>query len=147
MRVLLLVDESGVIEVQTTPFLPAQDGPMPVRLAAESIDRADPFLYHKTTHRTVYEEARAVAPPEGDVLLYNARGELTEFCIGNLVVETAEGMFTTPQESGLLAGTFRAELLERGEIQEKTLKKEDLADAKAVYLINSLRRFVLVEFV
>ncbi|MFT7696026.1 MAG: para-aminobenzoate synthetase/4-amino-4-deoxychorismate lyase [Candidatus Latescibacterota bacterium] len=147
MRVRLLVDESGVIEVQTTPFLPAQDGPMPVRLAAESIDRADPFLYHKTTHRTVYEEARAVAPPEGDVLLYNARGELTEFCIGNLAVETAEGMFTTPQESGLLAGTFRAELLERGEIQEKTLKKEDLADAKAVYLINSLRRFVLVEFV
>lgn len=146
MRVRLLVGESGCAEIEAVPFLAAQGGPMPVRMAATPIDSADPFLYHKTTHRTAYQEARAMAPHGGDVLLYNERGELTEFCIGNLVVETAEGMFTTPVESGLLAGTFRAELLERGEIREKTLKKEDLGGAKAVYLINSLRRFVPVEF-
>ncbi len=147
MRVRLTVAECGEIEVQAAPFVPGQGGAMPVRLAAVPVDSADPFLYHKTTQRRVYQEASAGAPAGGDVLLYNERGELTEFCIGNLVVETVEGIFTPALESGLLAGTFRAELLGRGEIVEKTLKKEDLAGIKAAYLINSLRRFVPVEFV
>lgn len=147
MRVRLLVGESGEVEVQATPFVAGQTGVLPVRLASAPIDSADPFLYHKTTHRRVYEEAAAAAPAGGDVLLYNERGELTEFCIGNLLVETAEGRFTPPLASGLLAGTFRAELLECGEIREKILIKEDLEAIEAAYLINSLRRFVRVEFV
>jgi para-aminobenzoate synthetase / 4-amino-4-deoxychorismate lyase len=147
MRVRLLVDECGGIEVQAVPFVAGETGVLPVRLATVPVDSADPFLYHKTTQRRVYEEAAASAPVGGDVLLYNERDELTEFCIGNLLVETAEGKFTPPQEAGLLAGTFRAELLARGEITEKTLKKEDLEGMKAAYLINSLRRYVPVKFV
>lgn len=147
MRVRLLLAKCGEIEVQAAPFVAGEAGALPVRLAASPVDSSDPFLYHKTTHRRVYEEAGAAAPTGGDVLLYNERDELTEFCIGNLLVETADGTFTPPQAVGLLAGTFRAELLERGEIAEKILKKEDLAGIRAAYLINSLRRYVPVEFV
>ena len=147
MRVRLLLDECGAVEVQAVPFAAGEAGVLSVRLASAPVDSADPFLYHKTTQRRIYEEAAAAAPAGGDVLLYNECGELTEFCIGNLVVETTEGMFTPPLAAGLLAGTFRAELLERGEILEKALKKEDLEVIKAAYLINSLRRFVPVEFV
>ena len=147
MRVRLLLDECGAVDVQAVPFAAGEAGVLSVRLASAPVDSADPFLYHKTTQRRIYEEAAAAAPAGGDVLLYNECGELTEFCIGNLVVETTEGMFTPPLAAGLLAGTFRAELLERGEILEKALKKEDLEGIKAAYLINSLRRFVPVEFV
>ena len=55
-------------------------------------------LYHKTTERTIYDNARAKhkcliddnfdAP--FDVLLVNEFGHLTEFCIGNLVVELSD---------------------------------------------------------
>ncbi|HAQ22091.1 MAG TPA: aminotransferase, partial [Acidimicrobiaceae bacterium] len=45
------------------------------------------FLYHKTTIREVYDDARARFPGAPDVLLFNEVGELTETTIGNLVIE------------------------------------------------------------
>ncbi|MBK7451688.1 MAG: aminotransferase class IV [Anaerolineales bacterium] len=55
-------------------------------------------------------------------------------------------LFTPPVECGLLAGTFRAELVASGEVKEKVLKKQDLAKAEAVFLVNSLRKWVKVRF-
>ena len=95
----------------------------------------------------VYERQLAARPECDDVLLYNERGELTECCIGNLVLEWAGQRYTPPVAAGLLAGTFREELLARGEIRERALKIDDLARADALYLINSVRRWVELELV
>lgn len=79
------------------------------------------------------------------MLLWNGRGELTEFTIGNLVVERRGERLTPPREAGLLAGTFRAELLEAGEITERPLFKHDLLDASRVWLVNSVHGWVEVQ--
>jgi para-aminobenzoate synthetase/4-amino-4-deoxychorismate lyase len=159
-RVRLLVEERGSVRVESEAFTNSDDGtpaglgglpgaaataaPLPVRLARTPISRDDPFLYHKTTHRQVHESRRAEWPDAFDVLLWNEAGELTEFTRGNLVVELDGIRWTPPREGGLLAGTFRAELLEHGEIRERVLRAEDLGCASGVWLINSLREWVPV---
>jgi para-aminobenzoate synthetase/4-amino-4-deoxychorismate lyase len=140
-RVRLLVASDGAVRVETAPVLRRQQ-PQTVAFAAEPVDSSDTFLFHKTTRRAVYEKARAARPGVDEVLLWNERGDVTEATTANLVVETAGGKVTPPVESGLLAGTFRAELLERGEIREAVVRREDLRSAKAIWLINSVHEWL-----
>ena len=73
------------------------------------------------------------------MLHYNQRGELTEFSIGNLVAELDGELVTPPVECGLLPGTFRAHLLEQGQIREQILRLEDLPRCTRLFRINSVR--------
>ena len=145
-RVRLLLATDGSIRTEVSPLPPPAPAPLPVGLAAEPADRGDPFLYHKTDNRPLYLRERRARPELFDVLFHNREGDLTEFTIGNLVVELPAGRFTPPIEAGVLPGTFRAELLERGDIIERTLRPEDLPGAR-LYLINSLREWVPVALV
>jgi para-aminobenzoate synthetase/4-amino-4-deoxychorismate lyase len=145
-RVRLLVDEGGGISLEASP-LEAGPAPGPVRvaLARTPVDPEGPFLYHKTTHRRVYEQARAERPGYDDVLLWNVRGELTESTIANLVVELDGVACTPPVSSGLLPGTYRGWLLDTGQVVERVVRVEDLARATRVELVNSVRGRTPVE--
>ncbi len=110
-------------------------------LAREPADSNDRFLYHKTTHRAIYDRARASCPGCDDVLLWNARGEATESCAANLVVEKEGRLITPPVASGLLPGTFRADLLARGTIVEERVLVEELPRAARLWLVNSVRKW------
>ncbi len=81
------------------------------------------------------------------MLLQNEAGELTEFTIGNLVVEIGGERLTPPREAGLLAGVFRAELLACGEVRERPLRPSDVRAARRAWLVNSLRGWVPVRLV
>lgn len=119
-------------------------------LANQSINSNNVLLFHKTTRREIYPTPRtqdAARSSEGidDQLLFNERDELTEFTIGNLVVEMDSEFFTPPLASGLLAGTFRAHLLETNQINERVIHKGELSKCSRVFLVNSLRKWVEVE--
>ncbi|KZE39902.1 aminobenzoate synthetase [Bhargavaea cecembensis] len=116
-----------------------------VVLADGPVDRENPFLYHKTTHRAIYDE-RAV-PGCYDVLLWNQAGQLTEFINGNLVVEIGGRRWTPPVSSGLLAGTYRDVLLKEGVIAERELSVSDLESCTKIWLVNSVRKWVEVRLV
>ena len=88
-----------------------------------------------------------VTTEASDVLLWNEAHDLTEFTIGNLVVELDGQRWTPPRESGLLAGVFRAAMLESGQLHERRLAVTDLSRATAVWLINSVREWVAVRLV
>ncbi|MCL6547624.1 MAG: aminotransferase class IV [Alicyclobacillus sp.] len=115
-----------------------------VALARAPVSREDPFLFHKTTRRDVYEERRREFPEVFDVLLWNEQRELTEFTNGNLVFERNGQWLTPPRECGLLAGTFRAELLEAGAIREQRLTLDDLQTPHQLWFVNSVRGWVPV---
>ena len=121
--------------------------PAPVALAGVAVDARDVRLYHKCVDRRLYERALAAAPAMFDVILRNADGAVTELTRGNLVAELEGGRFTPPVECGLLAGTFRAELLERGEIVERALTVGDARRADRLWFVNSLRGWVPIELV
>jgi para-aminobenzoate synthetase/4-amino-4-deoxychorismate lyase len=136
-RVRLLIGRDGRICVEHTPLVP-QTSTLKVAVAAEPVDPQLVWLYHKTTQRGVYENARARSGPGDDVILWNRAQEVTEATTANIVVEVHGRRITPPVGCGLLAGTFRAELLARSEIQERVLMLDDLRSASRVWLINSV---------
>ena len=115
-----------------------------VKLATKPVDSNNPFLFHKTTHRDIYP-----APSDGfnDVLLFNEKGELTEFTIGNLVVEKDGNLYTPPASCGLLPGTFRAKLLDEGKVREQILRVDEIASFTKIFLVNSLRKWVDIQII
>lgn len=147
-RVRLLLRPNGRLAHEAFP-LPkgAETKPLRVKLAGQPVNSEDVFLFHKTTWREVYEKARASQPGYDDVLLYNERGELTESTTANLVVELGGELLTPPVSCGLLAGTFRASLLEQGIILERIIRREELARCTKIFLVNSVREWQPVELI
>ncbi|HEX8190808.1 MAG TPA: aminodeoxychorismate synthase component I [Pyrinomonadaceae bacterium] len=143
-RVRLLVSGGGRARVESRPLEELPPGPPEVALALTPSKKSDRFLCHKTTNRGQYEARRAERPGAFDVLLWNEEGELTEFTNGNVVVELEGKRWTPPRACGLLAGTFRAELLRTGEVEERLLTKGDLARATRVWSVNGVRGWVEV---
>lgn len=140
-KVRLLLNRDGLRTLETLPIKPNAGQPKMVSLALKPIDPENIFLYHKTTHRGIYEEALAGQPASDDVLLWNNRGELTEATTANIVLRLHGELVTPPSDSGLLAGTYRAKLLADGEIREEVLMMDDLNYCDELYLINSVRKW------
>jgi para-aminobenzoate synthetase/4-amino-4-deoxychorismate lyase len=113
-------------------------------ISERRIDSGDPFLYHKTTHRPLYDEERRRAFEDGldDVIFLNERDEITEGTITNVFVEISGILYTPPVTSGLLPGTLRRHLLDTGRCRERILTLDDLKRAEAIYLGNSVRGLV-----
>ncbi|MFT3895786.1 MAG: aminodeoxychorismate synthase component I [Anaerolineales bacterium] len=153
-RVRLLLDKNGNLSCESKAFTPSENR-LRVCLAKEPIYSGNIFLFHKTTHRDVYTQALrssgGLAPEEhrqvDDILLFNERGELTEFTIGNLVVEMNGRFYTPPVSCGLLPGTFRAHLVETGQVVERTVRVEELKDCSRIFLVNSVRKWQEVQLV
>jgi para-aminobenzoate synthetase/4-amino-4-deoxychorismate lyase len=142
-RVKVLSNRYGHLSEEARDFQIQQQS-FKISLAAEPIDSNNIFLFHKTTQREAYDKALVVPQIYNDVLLYNEKDELTEFTIGNLVVELNGSLVTPPVSCGLLAGTFREYLLETDQIKEQVIRKDELENGKKVFLINSLRKWVEV---
>ena len=136
IRLVVSQENEPTLEAHTL-LLPPQ--PYRMRLAKTPINSRDPFLYHKTTHRRVYEQALAESPGYDDVLLWNEREEATESCIANVVVEMDGRLLTPPVRCGLLPGTYRSLLLKQGKVTEELIHIQDLRRCSKIYLVNSVR--------
>lgn len=144
-KVRLMAKPDGRTEVEASPlsgFVRLRAG-----IATSPVDSSDELLRYKTSRREVYDRARRESPGLDEVLLWNERGELTETCTGNLVLEIAGRMWTPAAHSGLLPGTFREHLLETGGVEERVLPVESLRQASRVFHVNSVRRWVEIELV
>lgn len=138
-KVRLEASADGSLFLEDVDLKPSD--PVRAALARDPVDSGDEFLRHKTSRREVYERAQAAHPEADDVLLWNERGELTETCAANLVLEIDGRLLTPPVSCGLLPGTFRAHLLANGEIEERVLRKDAFERATRRLLINSVRRW------
>ncbi|QQK76129.1 aminodeoxychorismate synthase component I [Salicibibacter cibarius] len=119
--------------------------PVVVELAPAAIATNDPFSFHKTTARDVFNALHSRASGNAfDILLYNDNDELLEFTIGNLVLDIDGAYVTPPVSFGLLPGVYRQYLFEQGVVKEQMLSIADLEKANRVWLINSVRGWVEV---
>jgi len=118
---------------------PALQDNAPVRavLAKHSIDTSNVHLYHSTSNRQVYDKALLELSGAEEVLLWNDRGEVTESCTSNLIVEADGQYYTPPVTCGLLAGTYRSRLIEEGSLLERPVTIGQLQDYAKIFLINS----------
>jgi para-aminobenzoate synthetase/4-amino-4-deoxychorismate lyase len=142
LKVRATLDRWGRMDVTTAPLPEERDEPWTLTVADERVDRTDPFFYHKTTHRQVYDRALAAAQEEGfdEAVLLNREGEVTEGTYSNIFVRMGDQLLTPPVESGLLAGVYRQYVLEaQPQAQEQVLTLDDLHEADAIFCCNGLR--------
>lgn len=146
-RVRLLISQVGDIRVESTILSKPSRNPATFVIADTPVSKSNKFLYHKTTRRDVYKRHQDEHPEVFDVLLWNEDGQITEFTNGNVVLDIDGQKVTPPRDCGLLAGTFRAELLAEGIIQERILNHTDVHNCTNVWFINSVRGWVPVRLV
>jgi para-aminobenzoate synthetase/4-amino-4-deoxychorismate lyase len=128
-RLRLLLARSGALSLETAP--------LPAPFAAPALCRAidhptvahDWRLQHKSTDRSFYDDALAVAREAGAVeMLLHRDGSVTEGCWTNVFVTGTDGVLVTPPlADGLLPGVLRRELLESGKAREGAVLLADLA--------------------
>ena len=140
-RVRLLCDRLGNATAECLPLSRDTDKADPtvsVCVAHKAIDAHSEFVRFKTTHRRLYEEFQHHFEHH-EPLLFNAREQVTESPIANIVYQQQGRLFTPPVSDGLLPGTLRGELLERGIIAEQSLHLTDLPGVERLWLVNALR--------
>jgi para-aminobenzoate synthetase/4-amino-4-deoxychorismate lyase len=138
-RVRLMVSRDGSVRIECAALGPKSEAPAKLGIAAAPVDPSNVLLSNKTTYRVMY--TGAALPDCDDVILWTADGDVTETTLGNLVVELDGRKVTPPLGPGLLAGTFRAELLERGEIVEGRVTLDDVKTATRLWIVNSVREW------
>jgi len=139
-RIRLLLQQNGQFLISGAIVTTDRVTPdLRVTLSTEPVDRNNPFLYHKTTRRDVYEKAVAASPNSDDVLLWNAERFITETSIANVVVQFDGQWYTPPIECGALPGIYREWLLQKGEIKERKIHIDELSSQQELILINSVR--------
>ena len=130
--------------------------PIAVIDAFEMIDVDQGHGERKTEalHRQVLETRRRLLGTDNNATLLSMnnlaklleeRGELTESTRANLVLHIDGVRFTPRRDSGLLAGTYRDQLIEEGKLVERALIFEDLKRAARISLINSVRGWMRAE--
>jgi para-aminobenzoate synthetase/4-amino-4-deoxychorismate lyase len=139
LRVRWRLAATGALQVERQAFVPWGDRRVVTAIAREPVDTNDPFLFHKTTSRGVYDRARAAAADADEVILWNDRREITEATTTNVIVEWEDGSFATPPVGcGLLAGTARAEAIAQRGVVERSISVSELMSARRVWLTNSV---------
>ncbi|MDP9331082.1 MAG: aminodeoxychorismate synthase component I [Actinomycetota bacterium] len=138
-RIRLRLSRSAKVEVGVSPIDQRELEPVRVALDDVSVDPSDVFLFHKTSLRQRYEDARKRHPDADDALLVNNRGELTESTIANLAVKLEGRWWTPPLDAGLLAGIGRRIALETGTLAERTITVGELRTAEAIALVSDSR--------
>jgi len=139
VRVRLDLERDGTVRVEVKDPPSPGEGPIRIAIDDDPVDPTDMWLFHKTSHRGVYDRRRAKRPDVEDVVLVNSRGEVTETTIANLAVQIDTGWVTPPRAAGLLAGTFRDVLLREGHLRERPITLEEFREAEAVALVSSVR--------
>jgi para-aminobenzoate synthetase/4-amino-4-deoxychorismate lyase len=155
-RVRLLLYRDGRLEITTTelpeskfsdPLKAVVLTPLPVvSFSNQKTDPESRYLFHKTTMRKTYDDARKLATELQlfEILFTNNREEVTEGSISNIFIEKDGMIFTPPLQCGLLNGTFRRVLLRQESVQERVLSRQDVDTADTVYVGNSVRGLVQV---
>ncbi len=141
-RIRLLLAKDGAITTEAFREDSSADKTWRVSFASDPVNSQDPFLFNKTTNRSVYERGLRLKRDCDDLIFWNERGEVTESSVANLVLVVDGKKWTPSRSSGLLAGTFRDELLAGGEIAERVIYKEEVKRATGIFLINSVRRWM-----
>jgi 4-amino-4-deoxychorismate lyase len=144
LRVRLFLSGLDQLTCTAHDFAPAPEGMVwKLAIAKTSLDSADALLPHKTSHRDLYDAARAEFPAGevDEVLMENERGFLCEGTITSLFVRSGGKLITPRLSHGLLRGVLRQEMLDEGLAIEGDLKRGDL-DGSEILIGNSLRGLI-----
>ena len=140
-RVRLLLSRKGNFDLEVLPAN-IDSRIRRVTLAVDAVDSSNTLLFHKTTDRSAFNSSLKLLREYDEVVFFNERGEVTESMNANVVLSADDQMWTPPIGSGLLAGTFREQLLSEGVLKERVMRVEELVKAREFFLINSVQKWM-----
>ncbi|PHR30520.1 MAG: bifunctional aminodeoxychorismate synthase component I/aminotransferase [Desulfotalea sp.] len=166
MRVRLVLEKDGRVSIVAVACEPPRFTQLPVaseiekravsgriRYAEEGVKEEKQYLNYKTSRRLTYDRQykKVLCRGDADAIFCNEKGEITEGCISNIVI-LKDGVFITPQvHCGLLPGVMREQLLAgtagSSVPVEMILRRDDLEEADALFICNSVRGVVRVRLV
>ena len=140
-RVRLLLDRQGHWRIEARLLTATGFSGNTIALATERISSTDPFVFHKTTHRPLFDAYWKYAAEHrlADVIFLNEKGEITQGAITNIFLRIKGQWVTPPVESGVLNGVFRRHFLATHTVETRRLFPKDLQTADAVFVGNALR--------
>ena len=138
VKVRLTLARDGRFDIEVAG-IPSQPLPQPIMLTPESVNTQQPWLYHKTTCREVYETASSQVPVECEAVLVNNEGFVTESVIANIVYQLDGQLFTPPVDDGLLPGILRSAEVAAGKVLERSLHVSQVDEVERWFLLNTLR--------
>jgi len=147
LRLCLFRD--GNINIELKPYEKIKRNGLKALLSETATNPDDVFLYHKTSNRDFYNREFLEARNKGfvDCIFANTRGEITEGAISNVFIWKNNRLITPATESGLLNGTFRQRLIEKGIAEEGVITVEELLKQPYFYIGNSVRRLLRVSLI
>ena len=132
-RLRISLSKSGETKIERQVLTPLSSSFCQAKLCLQEADLQQAFTYFKTTHRP------HLTTGEQEIIYHTADEKLLETSIGNLVLKMDGKLYTPPSTLGLLPGIYRQHLLESGQVEEKFLTIEDLAQAEVIYGCNAVR--------
>jgi para-aminobenzoate synthetase / 4-amino-4-deoxychorismate lyase len=147
VKIKLSVTVTGVLQLDAASVGLPHEGPLIVGISEQRTNSRDLFLYHKTSHRHLYDNEGRIAARNDiyDILFFNQNDELTEASRHNVFLKIKGHWFTPALNSGVLPGVQREIAIKELSAQEKTLGKSDLLSAERILLTNSVRGHVEVK--
>ncbi|MGH1407306.1 MAG: aminodeoxychorismate synthase component I [Rhodomicrobiaceae bacterium] len=157
LRLRLLLHKNGNITITPTEIQAIDEETIwNIALADEEMQSKNLFLYHKTTNRAFYDDARIALQEQArkngaekldEVIFQNEKGELTEGSFTNIFVKVNGELKTPAIASGLLPGTLRQSLIEQGKATEEILTIKDVLSAEEIYVGNSVRGLIRAKLI
>lgn len=142
-RVRLLISAQGKAVVNVTQLhTPGWNVKNPrIRISKNIVDSNNVFLYHKTTHRTLYDTEYNNTLKDGfdEVVFVNENNYITEGAISNIFICKNNKWYTPAIHCGLLPGIWRKKCIEKLNAKEACLSIDDLLSADIVMIGNSVR--------
>ena len=112
---------------------------------------SDPYLFHKTTKRRIYDEAFKQCRECGlyDMIFCNEKGQVTEGAISNIFIKKGSIYYTPPLECGVLNGVYRRYMIRNDilRVKEKILYADDIISSQEIILTNAVRGMAKVRFI
>lgn len=135
LKVRLVLGRNGDIDLEHEEIEMVGE-PVQLQVSKSGIDPTDPLWFHKTTERSRYPD-----PDDGEVVLFNVNGQVTETNISNLMVRIDDEWVTPPIESGCLPGVFRQTLIDAREVRERVVTVDELRSAEEIAVTNAVQGY------
>ncbi|HLZ18486.1 MAG TPA: chorismate-binding protein, partial [Smithellaceae bacterium] len=139
-RLRMLLKSTGDIFLEHALVPPESKNPV-IAISDIQTNSGDPFLYHKSTHRRLYDDEYRKYAARGyfDVLFTNEKKQITEGAISNIFIERTGRWYTPELACGLLPGIERQKMIRKLAARETVLHEKDLRKADKIVLTNAVR--------
>ena len=146
-RGLAMPDRSEpVVLIQISPAPEHSSTPPLHAIIARSVRRNEgsPLSQMKTLNYGDHILARREAEKAGadEAIMLNNAGHAACFTVGNLFIVQDGQLCTPPLSDGVMDGIIRRKWMDTADVVERSLTADDLENADAIFLTNSLRGIV-----